>query len=535
MTRGIAAASATAVEQSQPATERAHNGASAQSAPTRAAAWLFGAAGLSLAFTVQAFRDPDAWWHLAVGRIIAARGIPGSEPFSFLGAPNGWIGQQWGYEVGLARLVDLGGPGLAMLVMGLVASAALLVTALAVPRGMDVAGWARASAMLLSGLVFGELVGVRGQVISLLGCACVLLVVARWRDGSARAPWLLVPLVAVWANLHAGFVIGVFIPVLVAATIAVWRRVDRAHAPTASLRTLLLATALATFAVMFNPAGPHLYGYVIQTFANPTLTQGIVEWQSPSFHNTFLRLFEVEVVVLVALWALSRRPDPIDVVLGVATVVMSLQAQRNVAVFAVVAVPQLARYGNLAVARLSQRRRPNPRRPAPSWFVPGCAALVVALTLVVDVLPATRASATADYEAAHYPKAAADYAAAHLRGQRLYSTYEWGGYLAYRFPDDRAVYIYGESAVFGKDRLNEYLVIHGLGQGWPDVLYRNGMRNAIVPASSPETAALLELGWRPLCYDVRSGAVVLETTPGATVSPADLPPLVTTAASCTAP
>jgi hypothetical protein len=534
MSHGTLTASAAPVVPSTSVVETGSSALARRDDRTRRAAWLLGAAVLSLAFTVQPFRDPDVWWHLAAGRLITDHGIPSSEPFTFLGAPHQWIGQQWGYEVLLARLVDAGGAGLAMLVMGAVAAGALLVAALALPRHAAVPSWARAAAMVVSGLVFAQLVGVRGQVISLLGSALVLLIVARWRDGSTRASWLLVPLIAIWANLHAGFVVGLGIPVIVATSVVVWRRVDRGSAPSASVRALLLATGVAVAAVMLNPAGPHLYSYVADTFANPTLTQGIVEWQSPSFHNTFLRLFEVEVVALLALWALSRRPDPVDVVLGVGAVLISLQAQRNVAVFAVVAVPQLARYGAMCWDRLGGGRGfARPRRPAPTGFLVMLAAMVGALTVIVDVVPATRASATADYEAEHYPRAAADYVASHLQGQRLYSTYEWGGYLAYRFPNSRVVYIYGESAIFGSDRLNEYLQVHTLQPGWPDVLFRDGMNHAVVPASSQETTALLELGWQALCYDNRGGAVVLGApqTPGA-VSPASLPPDVTQASSC---
>ena len=53
---------------------------------------------------------------------------------------------------------------------------------------------------------------------------------------------------------------------------------------------------------------------------------------------------------------------------AVSVVLMSLQAQRNVAIFAVIAVPQLARYGALCWDRLSTSRRLTlrRRRPAPA-------------------------------------------------------------------------------------------------------------------------------------------------------------------------
>jgi len=149
--------------------------------------WMIGAAMLSLVLTVQPFRDSDVWWHLAMGHYIVAHGIPAVEPFSFLHAANPWVGQQWLYEVGLARVVDLGGAALASLVMGVVASPALLIAVLSIPPHRRPAGPWMAAALILSALVAAQLVGVRGQVISLFGAAVVLYVVMRWRSGSIPA------------------------------------------------------------------------------------------------------------------------------------------------------------------------------------------------------------------------------------------------------------------------------------------------------------------------------------------------------------
>lgn len=487
-------------------------------------AWLLGAAALTLVVTVQPLRDPDVWWHLAVGRLIASRGIPAAEPFTFAGAPHPWVGQQWLYELGLARIVDLGGAGLAMAAMGVMASLAFFVAALATRRTDAVPAPALAASLLLMALVAGDVLGVRGQVVTVVGTALTLLAVTRWREGSTRWLWALPPILLVWANLHAGFVTGLAVPLAAAATVAVHRRLGGSEV--APVRPLLGVTVLAALATLVNPAGPGLWAYVAQTFTTPTLTSSIVEWQSPDFHATLLRVFEVSAVLLVVLWAVSRRPDPLDVVLALGMLAATLQAQRNVALFAVVATPQLARYGGEALARLRARgARPHrrPARPAlPAWPALLLAGLAAAGAVGVDVLPATTASATAAYERDHEPRGAVTYVSTHLSGRHLYSTYEWGGYLADRLGDRRVVWIYGESAVFGEARLQEYLDVHLLRPDWVDVLRRNGMRDAIVPTSSQEAAALLAVGWRVLCQDGSGGALVLEqgaaSTPGAPVS-----------------
>jgi hypothetical protein len=185
-------------------------------------AWIAGAAAVTLPFTVQQLRDPDVWWHLALGNLIRAHGIPSHEPFTFLGAPNPWVGQQWGYEVLLSLMIGAGA-WLAMVVMGLVGTGAFVVAVRTLPRGARVPGPFLAVSLLLSCLVGGSILGVRGQVVTVLFSAVTLWVLARWREGSVRVLWVLPPLLALWANLHAGFVTGPALCLVVAATVAGWR------------------------------------------------------------------------------------------------------------------------------------------------------------------------------------------------------------------------------------------------------------------------------------------------------------------------
>ncbi len=467
-------------------------------------AWVVGAAVLSLVLTVQPFRDSDVWWHLAVGKYILAHGIPSVEPFSFVHAANPWVGQQWLYEVTLARIVNLGGSGLASLLMGVVASGALLLAAMSIPPERRPPGPWMAAGLLFSAAVAAQLLGVRGQVVSLFGAALVLYLLMRWRRGSTRVLIALPVVFAVWANIHAGFVIGLGIAVL---ALLVAQRVDRR-------RRLLLGTSIAVsvVATLVNPAGVGLWSYVGATFTDPTITGVVTEWQSPNFHDVLLRVFEAEAILLVIAWVLAPRRDLFDLLLAGGVFAASLQAQRNVSLFALVAAPQLAEYGATAWSahrsRLAALRVRSPLANAPGWFGVAVLAVAVAATAVV-VVPQLGSSTAATYEATHEPKAAADYAAAHLAGHRLYSIDTWGGYLASRFPNGRVVFVYDETAVFGTTALQQYLDVHDLRPDWNLVLNENRVDDAIVPAGSQEVSALQTLGWLVDCRDSASGSVVM--------------------------
>jgi len=461
--------------------------------------------------TVQGFRDPDIWWHLAVGRLIHRSGIPAIEPFSFL-PTHPWAGQEWGFELLANRVVALGGAGPASLLMGAVGAAAFAVAVLAIPRTERVPGPARAAALLLSAAVAAQVLGVRPQVITVFGFALTLLLLTRWRDGSARSVWLLPPLMVVWVNLHAGAIAGLALTATVLVTSGALRLAHRDRSQ-ARLRPLAAALGLSMLATVINPAGPRLWPYILATLASPTQRSGIVEWQSPDFHNPWLRLLELSVFGLVGLWLVGPRPDPLDVVLFGGALVATLQAQRNVSLLAVLMAPLLARYGAAAWERYAPTRLRIRPRPAALALLAG--ALVFAIGLGTTAWAHGPRAVNAREEARSWPQLAATYLADHHAGQRVYSIYEWGGYLAYRLPPRREVFIYGEAGVFGDRDLKRYLEIHLIGEHWQQELRRDGMRLALVPDTSPEASALREVGWRPLFHDAAAGAVVLGA-PGAT-------------------
>jgi hypothetical protein len=350
---------------------------------------------------------------------------------------------------------------------------------------------------------------VRGQVWSLLGAALVLQVLLRWRRGSPRALLALPPLLAVWANLDPGFVIGLGIAVI--ALLAV-READRR-----SRRLLAGAVVVAALATLANPAGPGLWGYVAATLTTPTVTGVGPGWLSPDFHDLWLRLFEAQAVLLVIAWVLSPQRDRFDTVLAGAAFAASLQAQQNVALFAVIAVPQLAVCGWSAWLahrdRLPARSRIS-RLPRPPRWIPAAAAALVAAGAIAGVVPQLSAASSARFEATHDPRAAADYAAAHLAGHRLYSNDTWGGYLADRFPSGRVVFLYDDAGVFGADVIQRYLDLHDLRGDWSSVLAGAGVADAILPARAQEVSALLTLGWSVDCQDTSSASVVMSLAPG---------------------
>jgi hypothetical protein len=481
-------------------------------ATARRIAWIAGAAIVVLVLTVQPFGDTDVWWHLALGRLITTSGIPAHEPFSFLPAVHAWVGQQWLYEVTLAGLVGTGGAGLASLVMGLAAVAAVVLAALSIPRSARVPGAWLALSMVITGLVLDTVAGVTSAVISMLGVAIVLFVIGRWREGKTSALWGLPVVFLLWANMDAGFAAGLLI--LLAALLLI------PHA--GSRRQLATVLGISAIAALANPVGGGIYASVLSGVFNPGVAQGLAGFGSPNFHEWWARLFEGEVVLVIVLWTVSGGPDRFSAITGFGLLIATLFAQENLGLFAIFMAPQLAIHGSRAwnhhvAPRIT--RRPETATGHLHPAATGAVLLVMTGAMAVALVPRLSASAAASYQATTYPDAAATYAGVNFPGQRLYTIDSWGGYLAYRFPSGRVVFLYDEPAVFGTSALQLYDAIDQLVPDWVHVLTSEKIHHAILPSEAREAAALHVLGWTVNCYDPTSRSMVMSSPPSGTTPP----------------
>jgi hypothetical protein len=164
------------------------------------------AAGLFVAaLQIHRLDDVDTWWHLATGRLIAARGaLPAVDPFSYTAAGAPWINRQWLFELGLYGLWRLGGPQAVILGTG-----ALFVAAFACAWRLarrHLPAWAAAIIVFLAAEAAVERFTARPEAATLCLLAVELLLLdGRLTRGKAVALALLQLL---WANVHALSVLG---------------------------------------------------------------------------------------------------------------------------------------------------------------------------------------------------------------------------------------------------------------------------------------------------------------------------------------
>jgi hypothetical protein len=169
----------------------------------------------------------------------------------------------------------------------------------------------------------------------------------RWFDRDrvpARQLFLwLVPLIVLWTNLHGGFLAGLtligiyFIGNVVRATMD---EASRRRAIT--LGSLGVTCALAT---LLNPNGWKLHQHLLGFLRSSSQVHFTSEWNSANFHFAGMHGFTLQLLVLGFMLVVVRRTwVTTDMLLIAFWLYASLNAMRNVPIFALIATPIFAEH-----------------------------------------------------------------------------------------------------------------------------------------------------------------------------------------------
>jgi len=451
----------------------------------------FGAA--SVAFPLG---DNDVFWHLATARETIARGLVRTDLFSWTvaGQPvptDQWMGQLFWYgaylTAGWAGILGLRAAAVALLA-GLIVWSALRER----PRGPLIAVIASLPALALSRLVSVE----RPELLGFVCFAALVPLLRSARSGSRRALVALPLLVAVWADLHGSFALGVVLVILVCAEGAVRDFPVRR-------RGYLLTAAATVGATLITPAGPAVWTAPgIHLVGPPRIIQ---EWAVPDVTTLPGIIFAAAIILTFVTAAFSPRHDRTAAVVLLPVLLISLIAVRQTPFFAIAAAPFLASQGPGALAVL--RRTRVPRMPASSTSLPGRRTDLAAAGLGLAVLAGAVAAGPTAPDLRRYPVAATPLVGS---GPGLLNDYDWGGYLIWTAPGT-PVFIDGRLTPYLRQIVPEYTTIVGARPGWRELIQRRGIRELLVRPDTPVAVRARDLGW-PVRV-VNDSAVIITVPP----------------------
>jgi hypothetical protein len=333
----------------------------------------------------------------------------------------------------------------------------------------------------------------------------------------------------VWANVHGGYAIAFILMLCYVAGEAANRLLGQRQDPVLSRRQwlhLALAMGLCFLAVGLNPNTWQMWLYPFRTVGIGILRGFIQEWQSPNFHLVWQQPFILLLLLTVLALARSgRRADFTDLALLAVWTAAALLAARNMAIFALVAVPILVRYGTAAWARQLDDWREvgwiQPLLKAVSAPMAGARLLtIVNWTLLALVALAAMVRVSTSLSPGAMEKATRDFlpvdAVAYIQAQRppgpMFNSYNWGGYLLFTLWPAYPVFVDGRTDLYDDALLRQYLQIYVADDGWQARLDEYGVRLVIVePGSVLAKFLRLDATWQEVYRDQMAVVFVRRT------------------------
>lgn len=493
--------------------------------------------------------DGDSAWNIRIGLYVLDHGIPRAEFLlsTTYGQPH--VYWEWLSQTFYGLAYRLGG------LNGVVFLAALLVAFTG--TGLLVAMRRRGMPLLLAvglALLGTALTSItwtaRSQLFSLLLTLLWSEWIWRyWRDGNPRRLRVFPVTMAIWANLHGGF-LGGFILLGIAVVVA-WV-VPHRHGK-ANPRHLTLALLATILGSLITPWGIELYTHILWFFRNPLIVKDTQEHQSPDFHMLSGQVFMMLTFAIVAAWmyalwmrrpatsfavatpALAERdeapsahaantPEPLALAqVGVWTA-LSLISVRYIPLWALLAMPALGE-ALLACARvyraaqeprasrtppagvaervhasamrtaarlvtraavLSRRLEATDRLVGKGVWASLAAILVAAIVVHGGIIPGTSTRLLdAHYDAHTFPVQAAQELHANGLPPGVGFTTYEWGGYLDYALPEYHVFIDSRSDVYSAEILADYASIMALNPGWQHTLDRYHVRWALIPAGSP--------------------------------------------------
>ena len=458
--------------------------------------------------------DGDTGWHIRTGQyILAHHAVPTQDVFSFSRAGAPWFAWEWLTDVMYGGLFQISGlKGIVLvsgLIIGLFGTVVLRYTV-----------WKGANPLLA---VFTTLLAVgassmhflaRPHVFTLLLVPVYFWVLEADRKENTRWIWALIPVTAVWTNLHGGFVIMLACIALLVAGSAIEAYFGTATgaAPWSAVQRYGLLFVGCSLASLLNPYGVQLHVHIFEYLRADWIKNLVQEFQAPTFRNEGQLQYEVLLLaglVTVGLLAMQRRFTEALWILFLAHA--SLTSVRHAPIFAAVAAPfiacQVSECWSSAAARMKKSQGLRILHQLGSDLAPGFrrtslwpAAFILGLVVLNAPLGWPR-----DFPGEVFPTEMIHRHSELMATGRLLTTDQWGDYIIYSFYPRQKVFVDGRSDFYGEAFADQYLHLLQGAYDWREIIQRNRFDVALLPATWPLSSLLKQdPSWRVVEDDHRS-------------------------------
>lgn len=462
------------------------------------------------------FRDSDTGWHIRTGEaILSGGGLPRTDPYSLLKKGQPWFAWEWLSDVLTAAAHQFAGlAGVAMLYLAAIAVCTWMWIRMHWAAGGNFLFACATATLMISTANLHWLA--RPHVFSWILVLGALLFLERTslRLNSVTGAGIAV-FGALWANMHASFLLGPGIAFIYAASSfarpLIWD-LNRAEEWRRS-RLFASIAALSLAGTFLNPYGWNLHRHVFAYLGDSELLDHIGEFQSFNFHvgGAGQILLCVGIAVFGGVLALGQKKLA-HFLLAVFFVGVALRSARGLPLVALVLLP-IANGALTEGLRTARQLRPEIRNIINAFLdysgglraidrkLGGIALAPVVIVLLFAWSRTAAAQNNSGFPADEFPVRAASEIAKLPSGARLLAPDKFGGYLIYRFGEARPVYFDGRSDFYGSAYMKAYLNLVELRPGWREQVERIGFTHALLPNSYSLIPALEAAGWHKLYSD----------------------------------
>lgn len=309
----------------------------------------------------------DTWLALVSGREIVEHGLPSHDQLTLLGQGHRWTDQQWLGQLVFYGLWRLGG-------LGAVAVAGILLPLVAYGLPGLRSTRAGSNAYVLTFLPLAAVAGgmwglqIRTQSLGLVLDAAVLTLLVADPRAQRRRTLLVLPILALWANVHGSVVLGAAC-VLVYGLALLVRGGRRRAVP----------YVLAPACVLASPYALELPRYYRLMLVDPPFKGLVSEWQPTGLEPYYAGFYVLVAIAVVAVARQRSRFEPFELGLLALTSAAAFVAGRNTVWFALAALTVLP-------CRIGRPRRFEER--GAGIAAAGIALLVLAMLAVAAERPA---------------------------------------------------------------------------------------------------------------------------------------------------
>jgi hypothetical protein len=435
--------------------------------------------------------DADTGWHIRTGEwILETRTVPVQDLFSFSRPGQPWFAWEWLTDVIFALSFRWYGlRGVVGLAAAVLCFSAVLLTIWMLRRGAGL--WVAAALTLAVVNASSVHYLARPHIFSLLLFTLALWMVDEDQRRPTRCLWLLIPVAALWANLHAGFVAWL-------GTLGFLLGIRTWECHWGAVRRYGLLAALSVGATVVNPYGWRLHQHILRYLRSSWILDNVQEFQSPSIRSESMLVFAVLLLAGVATASLAlRRGGWFEGGLVLVWALAALRSARHIPLFALAAAPVIAAACTARLGAWAARSSPGSVARV-SWETGqdlgrsrGLSAWALVFGALALFLTLGRTAIT-DFPDQRFPVAAISRHADCLAAARVLTSDQWGDYLIYRFYPRQRVFFDGRSDFYGPAIGAHYQTLLTASRGWSEVMARYRFDVALLPLDWP-LARVLEL------------------------------------------